>query len=177
KETDIKINEIITSHLNINITKTENFTTIEKLDTILNIIKSKVKECLKLLGIPFQTGDSLMSMLNKLVSFSEEMGITTPVQENLLRCLRMLNPKTKSSNSKTESLNMDALVKACYEKSRYIINKESFEKNPEISFVRKLMRCHYYLVGKSNPLSVKTMAENLFKITDLEYQKTWNKKI
>ncbi|CAG8743863.1 5524_t:CDS:2, partial [Racocetra persica] len=110
----------------------------------------------------------------------EEIGITGPVQEMLLRCLKILDPKTQINDSKsfgTVSLSMDALVKACYENSRYILNKERFENRPEISFVRKLMRCHYYMVGKSNLLSVKTMANNLFKVTDPESEKMFNKKI
>ncbi|CAG8815782.1 36542_t:CDS:1, partial [Racocetra persica] len=53
EQTENKINEILSSHLSINITEIENLTTIEKLDTILNTIKQEVKECLKLLEIPF----------------------------------------------------------------------------------------------------------------------------
>ncbi|CAG8590549.1 20498_t:CDS:2, partial [Racocetra persica] len=100
-----RINEIISSHLNINITKIEkNLSTIEKLDTILNTIKQKVKECLKLLSIPFQTGDSLMSMLKKLV-----------------KMLKKLDPKTQINDSKSFNRNprhgsMDILAKACYKK-------------------------------------------------------------
>ncbi|CAG8824360.1 25849_t:CDS:1, partial [Racocetra persica] len=182
KEVENKINEIITTHLNINITEAEKLTTIGKLDTILNTIKQEVKECLRLLGIFFQTGDSLMSILKKLVKACEEIGITGPVQEILLRYLKMLDPKTKindpkSFNGKLGYRSMDALVKACYENSRDILNKERFENRPEISFVRKLMRCHYYIVGKSNLLSVKTIANNLFKVTDLESEKMFNRKI
>ncbi|CAG8700780.1 22108_t:CDS:1, partial [Racocetra persica] len=182
KEVENKINEIITTHLNINITEAEKLTTVGKLDTILNTIKQKVKEYLKLLEIFFQTGDSLMSMLKKLVKACEEIGITGPVQEMLLRCLKMLNPKTqindpKSFDGKLEYGSIDVLVKTCYENSRYIINKERFEDRYKISFVRKLMRCYYYLVRKSNPLSVKTMAKNLFKINDPESEKMFNRKI
>ncbi|CAG8728868.1 9861_t:CDS:2, partial [Racocetra persica] len=102
----------------------------------------------------------------------EEIGITGLVQTMLLRCLKKLDSKTKINDPKSfngKIGSMDALVKACYENSRDILNKERFfENRPEISFVRKLMRCHYFLVGKSNPLSVKTIADNLFKVTDLE---------
>ncbi|CAG8815739.1 31170_t:CDS:2, partial [Racocetra persica] len=159
----------------------EKLTTVGKLDTILNLIKQEVKECLKLLGIPFQTGDSLISMLKKLVKACEEIGITGPVQEMLLKYLKMLDPKTKINDPKSFNRklgeSMDALLKACYENSRDILNKERFENRSEISFVRKLIRCHYYMVGKSNPLSVKTMADNFFKITDLESEKMFNRKI
>ncbi|CAG8777639.1 21755_t:CDS:2, partial [Racocetra persica] len=114
-----------------------NLTTIGKLDTILNTVKQEVKECLRLLGIPFQTGDSLMSMLKKLVKACEEIEITGPVQRNLLRYLKMLDPKTQINNPKsfgTESSSMDALVKACFENSRDILNKEQFENRPEIIY-------------------------------------------
>ncbi|CAG8783853.1 8286_t:CDS:2, partial [Racocetra fulgida] len=183
KETESKINEIITSHLSINITEIENLSTIEKLDTILNTIKQEVKEYLKLLKMPFQTGDSLMSMLKKLVKACEEVGIETGVQENLLRSLKILDPETKIDDPKSFNGNpgygsMDDLVKACYEKGWVkdsdpeFIGKE-FESHPELSFVRKLMRCHYYMVGKSNPFSVKTMAENLLAITNPNQEKLW----
>ncbi|CAG8759751.1 818_t:CDS:2, partial [Racocetra persica] len=153
EETENKINEILSSHLNI--TEIENLTTIEKLDTILNTIKQEVKECLKLLEILFQTGDSLMSMLKKLVKFCEEVGITGPVQEILLRCLKKLDPKTqindpKSFNGNPGYRSMDILVKTCYEKG-WVIDSDpefigkKFEPDPELSFVRKLMRCHYYM--------------------------------
>ncbi|CAG8796035.1 33652_t:CDS:2, partial [Racocetra persica] len=180
KEVEDKITEIMITHLNISRIEIEKLTTVGKLDTILNFIRQEVKECLRLLGIPFQTGDSLISMLKKLVKACKEIGITGPVQEMLLRCLKTLDPKTQINDPKsfgTVSLSMDALVKACYENSRDILNKERFENRPEISFVRKLMRCHYYMVGKSNLLSVKTMADNLFKVTDPESEKMFNRKI
>ncbi|CAG8641929.1 12318_t:CDS:1, partial [Cetraspora pellucida] len=115
----IKINEIISLYLNINITEIENLSTIKKLDTILNTIKQKVKECLKLLDILFKTGDSLLSILKKLVKFCEDIGITSPIQENLLRCLKILDPKTQINdsnffNANSKSSSMNALVKACY---------------------------------------------------------------
>ncbi|CAG8829659.1 34392_t:CDS:1, partial [Racocetra persica] len=110
----------------------------------------------------------------------EEIEITGPIQEMLLRCLKKLDPKTKINDPKSfngKLGSMDALVKTCYENSQDILNKEQFENRPEISFVRKLMRCYYFIVGKSNPLSVKTMVDNLFKVTDLESEKIFNKKI
>ncbi|CAG8750695.1 6219_t:CDS:2, partial [Racocetra persica] len=81
KEVEDKINKIMITHLNISRIEIEKLTTIRKLETILNFIKQEVKECLRLLGIPFQTGDSLISMLKKLVKACEEIGITGPVQE------------------------------------------------------------------------------------------------
>ncbi|CAG8804330.1 22978_t:CDS:1, partial [Racocetra persica] len=129
KEVEDKITEIMITHLNISRIEIEKLTDIGKLDTILNFIKQEVKECLRLLGIPFQTGDSLISMLKNLVKACEEIGITGPVQTILLRCLKMLDPKTKindpkSFNRKLGNGSMDALVKACYENSQDILNKE-----------------------------------------------------
>ncbi|CAG8805161.1 33447_t:CDS:1, partial [Racocetra persica] len=95
KEVEDKITEIIITHLNISRIEIEKLTTVGKLDTILNFIKQEVKECLRLLGIPFQTGDSLISMLKKIVKACKEIGITGPVQEMLLRCLKKLDPKTQ----------------------------------------------------------------------------------
>ncbi|CAG8554904.1 14390_t:CDS:2 [Cetraspora pellucida] len=79
KQIEIKINDIITSHLSISITEIENLTTIKKLNIILNTIKQKIKEYLKLLDIPFQTDNSLMSMLKKLVKFCKNIEITSSV--------------------------------------------------------------------------------------------------
>ncbi|CAG8645373.1 37091_t:CDS:2 [Racocetra persica] len=110
KEVEDKINEIMITHLNISRTEIEKLTNVGKLDTILNTIKQEVKECLKLLGISFQTGDSLMSMLKKLVKACKEIEITGPVQD-------------------------------------------------------------------INPLSVKTMVENMFKLIDPESEKMFNRKI
>ncbi|CAG8758463.1 24853_t:CDS:2, partial [Racocetra persica] len=148
KEVENKINKIITTHLNINITEAEKLTTIGKLDTILNTIKQEVKECLRLLGIPFQTGDSLMSMLKKLVKACKEIEITGPVQEMLLRCLKMLDPKTKindpkSFNRKLGYGSIDALVKACYENNAGY-NRWSNPKYDE-TFLYKLHYCYWLL--------------------------------
>ncbi|CAG8642057.1 7070_t:CDS:2 [Cetraspora pellucida] len=155
KEIEIKIDDIISSHLSINLTEIKNLTTIRKLDTILNTIKQEIKECLKLLEILFQTGDSLIKFIEMF---------------------KNVKPKTKINDPKSfnenDSSSIDALVKACYKNSKIILNGEPFfVKRPELSFVRKLMRWHYYIVGKSNLLSVKTMAKNLFKINDPESEK------
>ncbi|CAG8815781.1 36541_t:CDS:1 [Racocetra persica] len=122
-------------------------------------------------------------MLKKLVKFCEEIGITGPVQENLLRCLKKLDPKTQINDPKSFNRNlgygsMDILAKACYEKG-WVTDSDpefigkKFEPDHELSFVRKLMRCHYYMVGKSNPFSVKTMVENLFAVINPNQKKLW----
>ncbi|CAG8462548.1 21909_t:CDS:2 [Dentiscutata erythropus] len=111
-EVEIKINEIITAHLNMNISEVENKTGPEKLDTILNRITDQVDECLKLLGVKYNNKDSLMEKLKKLVKACENLILVGPVQERLWYCLTYLDSSSKSLKSFTSNFNenMDKLL-------------------------------------------------------------------
>ncbi|CAG8562564.1 18508_t:CDS:2 [Dentiscutata erythropus] len=155
-EVEIKINEIITSHLNMNISEVENKTNVEKLNTILygviNQFDGKIK---------------------KLVNACKDLTLTGPVQERLWKCLCYVNqykcPRTFEVFVSNFDKNMDELTKACHRNKKQELNNDAryknkaFEPKSNISFVGKLSRCHYYMVGKSKETSVVTMVDNLLQ--------------
>ncbi|CAG8533840.1 20485_t:CDS:1 [Dentiscutata erythropus] len=169
----IKINEIITSYLNMNISEVENNNDVEKLNTILYGVINQVNECLKLLGVKFNENDSLMEKLKKLVNACKDLILTGPVQERLWKCLCYVNqykcPRTFEEFVSNFDKNIDELTKACHGNKKQELNNDAryknkaFEPKPNISFVGKLSRCHYYMVGKSKETNVVTMVDNLLQ--------------
>ncbi|CAG8818251.1 14819_t:CDS:2, partial [Racocetra fulgida] len=87
----------------------------------------------------------------------EEVGIETSIQENLLRCLKILNPETKINDPKSFNGNpgyrsMDDLVKACYEKG--------WVKDSDPEFIGKEFEPHPKL-------------KNLLAVTNPNQEKLW----
>ncbi|CAG8503581.1 7856_t:CDS:2 [Dentiscutata erythropus] len=161
REVEIKINEIITTHVNIK--------------DIANkmIIIDEVDKCLKLLGVEYNDKDGLMEKLKKLVNACKNLTLTGPVQERLWKCLAYMYgskaPKTLEAFTSNFDKNMDKLTEACFRNKKQELYNDvrykgkAFVPKPDSSFVRKLCRCHYYIVGRSKEKSIVNMIDNLLQ--------------
>ncbi|CAG8635756.1 662_t:CDS:2, partial [Dentiscutata erythropus] len=110
-EVEIKINEIITSHVNIKVAENKN--DIQKLTAILDYIIDEVDECLKLLGVEYNDKDGLLEKLKKLVN---------------------------ASFASNFDKNMDKLTEACYGNKKQELNNDvrykdkAFVPKPDSNF-------------------------------------------
>ncbi|CAG8487600.1 11751_t:CDS:2 [Cetraspora pellucida] len=182
------------------------------INTILNTIKQEVKECLKLLDIPFQT-ENLLRSLKKLYSqiqindpksfntnsesksmealikacYNNGWVIETkpefiskkyePKPETSFKCLKLLIPQTPKFNSELNYINN--LTEAYYncgiiKKNNPKYRDRKYKNKPNISFIRKLNSCYYYLIDETHEeKSVKTKIDDLITVSDPNQEKLW----
>ncbi|CAG8808307.1 3062_t:CDS:2 [Dentiscutata erythropus] len=133
-----------------------------------------------MLGVKYQSKDSLMKRLKKLVKACEEIALTGPMQERLLTCLNALDgdpegiPIGKINGIPISSVGfkpysfdpnkknyIDKLLKGC---KKYSNDKKLTQENPD-SFMKKLTICCHYVNADLRDNRALTSEDYRFELT------------